>query len=124
MILGFVDNLMFTSRIEAAVENAGGEITWAEPLADWAEAPCERIAPLGVRLILVDLGVTQIDWPAWIRAIKAHPATTDIPLVCFGSHMDVERFKAAKRAGADQVLARSQFFSKLQELVGSKSSHL
>jgi len=117
MILGFVSNLMFTSRIEAAVERAGGEMTWAEPLADWAAAPCEKIAALGAALILVDLGVTEIDWPAWIRTVKSHPATTAIPLVCFGSHMDVESFKGAKQAGADQVLARSQFFSKLPEIV-------
>ena len=117
MILGFVNNLMFTSRIEAAVSNAGGEITWTEHLADWVSPPCEKIADLGVSLILVDLGITEIDWPSWIRMLKSHPTTTAIPLVCFGSHMDVEGFKAAKHAGADQVLARSQFFSKLSEIV-------
>jgi CheY-like chemotaxis protein len=117
MILGFVENLMFASRIETAVEDASLEVTWAEPLADWMGPSCEKIAALGVDLILLDLGITELDWPSWIRAFKSHPATAAIPLVCFGSHKDVQGFKAAKQAGADQVLARSQFFSKLPEIL-------
>jgi DNA-binding response OmpR family regulator len=117
MLLGFVNNLIFTSRIEAAVDNAGREITWAESLEDWVLSPYEKITALGVTMILVDLGLAQIDWPAWIRAVKSHPSTAALPLVCFGSHKDVETIKAARQAGADQVLARSQFFSKLPDLI-------
>ena len=122
MIFGFVENLMFTSRIEAAVENAGLEMTWAEPLADWIVPNYEKFTALGVNLVLVDLGITEIDWPSWIQAFKSHPATAAIPLVGFGSHMDVQGFKAAKQAGADQVLARSQFFSKLPEIVNLRAA--
>ena len=42
--------------------------------------------------------------------LKAVAATRRIPLICFGSHVDVESFQAARKAGAQAVLARSAFF--------------
>jgi hypothetical protein len=40
-----------------------------------------------------------------------------VPTVGFGSHVDRELLEAARAAGCDQVLARSAFFSRLQQIL-------
>jgi len=115
-ILGFVENLMFTTRIEGVAEKEGLRIHWAAPLGDWIEPDYEEITALQPILILIDLGVAEIQWESWIRAVKSNPATAHIPVLCFGSHMDVDIFRGAHQAGADQVVARSRFFSSMPDL--------
>ncbi len=68
-------------------------------------------------LIIFDLNNDRIPWEEWIQLITSVPATRRIPVMCFGSHMNVERMQAAKKAGADVVLARSRFTHELPDLI-------
>lgn len=52
---------------------------------------------------------------AMLRQVKAHRPT--VPVVCFGSHVAVEQLQAARDAGADAVMARSQFTAQLPVLI-------
>ncbi len=117
VIFGYVDNLMFSTRIESVVENLGFEMVWAEPSFEGAATEIDRLIPKNPALILVDLGYPHIPWAELISAIKSNPALKTIPLICYGSHKDVETLKVARQAGADQVLARSRFFSALPEFI-------
>ena len=36
-------------------------------------------------------------------------------MIAFGSHVDAERLKAARRAGCDVVMPRSQFSDEVEE---------
>jgi hypothetical protein len=60
-------------------------------------------------LVIVDLGR-----PGVLEAL----ADITVPTVGFGSHVDRERLEAARSAGCDQVLARSAFFSRLDQILG------
>jgi CheY-like chemotaxis protein len=122
LIVGFVDNLMFSTRIETAVETLGFKMHWMEK--DYWESGLDagnsvfnRIKQLNPILILVDLGMGGIPWNAFIQNIKANPTTAQIPIICFGSHMDADTLKGAHQAGANEVVARSRFFSALPELI-------
>jgi predicted metal-dependent hydrolase len=68
-------------------------------------------------LIIFDLGNDSIPWIDWIGIISSGSATRGMPLLCYGSHVDSETLKLAKQAGADQVVARSKFFTELPELI-------
>ena len=121
VIIGFVENLMFTSRIESVAEQMGYRIHWmgeaALSVADKSEESLiGEIPRLNSGLILIDLGMEGIAWDVLIERIKDHPSKK-ISVICFGSHMDAETLKKARRSGADLVVARSRFFSTLPALI-------
>jgi hypothetical protein len=68
-------------------------------------------------LLIFDLGNAEIPWRAWIPSIKTVPATRWIPIICFGSHVDVDTLREARQTGADEVVARSRFVTALPELI-------
>lgn len=130
LILGFVTEIMSTAKIESAVQKAGFDVQWidefqipfdevardsyrqlSEQLNGVAADLIETISNLRPAVILFDIGNQQIPWGSWIAVIKTTPATRRYPVICFGSHMDIESQKAARDAGADAVFARSRFFS-------------
>ena len=136
LIVGFVADLFFSVRIEEAARRLDYRVIWIEkaddvapvdleaPERQWAEHLQGRGAVLlddlsrwAPALIIFDLNNDQIPWKEWIELITSVPATRRIPVMCFGSHMDVETMRAAREAGADVVLARSRFVKELPDLI-------
>jgi len=117
VVLGFISNIMFTTRIESVVKGLGYQTRWIDPLMERQSPYIDEINQIKPRLILVDLGISEIQWDVWIKQVKSKPTTQTIPLVCFFSHMDVDVFKSAKNAGADRVFSRSQFFSAIADII-------
>lgn len=136
LIVGFVADLYFSVRIEKAAEQLGYQVMWIEHADDvappdseplehqWAEHLEGRGAVLlddlsrwKPALIIFDLNNDQIPWKEWIELITSVPATRRLPVICFGSHMEVDTLQAAKRAGADAVLSRSRFMNELPALI-------
>lgn len=65
-------------------------------------------------LVLVDLNHPS----GAVEAIRALKGTDPAPrVIAFGSHVDAERLKAAREAGADKILARSAFTARLPEIL-------
>lgn len=142
LLLGFVADLMFVSKIEQAASYLGFAVRWVEnadqiapasPDVPWRQ-PGEHLVGRGAALlaalvewqpalIVVDLSNDQVPWRRWVPLIKSAPATRRFPVICFGSHVDVETMQAAKSAGADAVLARSRFASDLPGLI-QKYAHI
>ena len=117
IVLGFVSNLMLTTRIESILNELGFQAKWIDPVMDLVNHHVDAIASIKPGLILVDLGNTEIQWDQWIKHIKSNPTAESIPLVCFGSHKNVELFRSVKRSGADRVISRSQFFSATSDIL-------
>jgi CheY-like chemotaxis protein len=114
-VLAVVPDLFFAAKIAALARAAGVELSLV-PLAQ-AAARCAQSAP---DLVLLDLHASG-DPPALVRALKAGPATRAIPVVGFYSHVEGERRRDALAAGADQVLPRSAFVTRLPELLAGRS---
>jgi hypothetical protein len=68
-------------------------------------------------LIVFDLGNDSIPWKNWINLLTSLPATRRIPVLCFGSHVNIDDMQAAKFAGAKEVVARSRFVQNLPDLL-------
>lgn len=136
LIVGFIADLMFTVKIESVADRLNYRVRWIER-ADQV-APPDPDAPerqLGEHLvgpgavlldwltlwqpalILFDMGNLEIPWRKWVALIKSVSATRRLPVVCFGSHVDVSAFQDARNAGADAVLARSRFAADLPQLI-------
>ncbi len=135
LIVAFVADLMFTTRIAKVADHIGYRVTWIETADQIGEIdpeprpefPGEQLHGREGRLfdlmtlwqpalLLFDLNNGDIPWREWIAVLKSAAATRRIPVMCFGSHEDVETMKAARAAGADAVLARSRFTADMPAL--------
>lgn len=89
-------NLLDSSRIEASASAAGfSTARWNESLVGTASLVCVDLEQEGAPIIV----------EAAVRA--------DVPVVAYGPHRDVDLLEAARTAGADHVMPRSAFFSRL-----------
>jgi CheY-like chemotaxis protein len=105
-VVAVVTDLFFQSRIATAARHAQRQVRFvtSEPalldLHNFAAA-------------LVDLDA-RTDVLGMIRALKERAAG---PVIAFGPHLDTEKRKAARAAGADRVLAKSKFVTELPALM-------
>ena len=60
-----------------------------------------------------DLVVVDLSRPAVLEVLPRITART----IGFGSHVDRERLEQATAAGCDEVMARSEFFRRIEELL-------
>lgn len=98
-IAAFVPDLMDRSKVAAA---GGADVTFVR-------APAE-LAGAGADLVVVDLGRPGV--------LEALAALRGVRTVGFASHVDTDLMQAAEGAGCE-VLARSRFFSRLGEILGT-----
>lgn len=137
LIVAFVADLFSAVRVENAARRLNYQVKLVEQVGQVSpqtedEPPTRQLAehlvgPGAVlldwltrwqpALIVVDLDNVGIPWREWVAMIKSSPATRRIPLICFGSHVDIESLKEAKERGADAALARSRFFANLPETI-------
>jgi CheY-like chemotaxis protein len=136
VIIGFIADLMFATRIEDVAKQLGFSMVWIErlsqvssggqeqatlQLAEHLTGPgavlIDRLTALRPALILFDLGNSEIPWREWVAMLKSVPATRRYPVVCYGSHVDADTLRTAEHAGADAVLPRSRFVSELPAII-------
>jgi hypothetical protein len=136
LIVGFVSDLMFTPRIANVTRHLNYNINWIESPAALGKASpnlppetrgeslhgqegqlFEQLTAWQPALLLFDLNNNAIPWRRWIALLRSSAATRRLPILCFGSHMDVAAMSDAKKAGADAVLARSRFTSDMPNLI-------
>jgi hypothetical protein len=135
LIVAFVADLMFSTRIAKAADFAGFGVRWIETADQLGAADLEatperpgeslygregllfaRITQWQPALLLFDLNNEAIPWRQWIASLKSSAATRRIPILCFGPHEDVTAMTAARDAGADAVLGRWRFTSDMPGL--------
>jgi hypothetical protein len=64
-------------------------------------------------LAIVNIATEGVDWERAIRLARQH----GLPVLAFGSHMDLEARARALQAGAQKVVANSKFSSDMPGLV-------
>jgi hypothetical protein len=104
-VIAVVTDLFFQSRIGSSAKAAGRQVRYVSRITELGSG--------GYRLALVDMDA-QTDVEGLIRALKALPGGT---VVAFGPHLDTEKRKAARLAGADRVLAKSKFVTELPKMM-------
>lgn len=136
LIVAFVADLMFTTRIQNMVDHLGWRIEWIETAVsvgaphspDQLEQPGESLHGTEGKLfeqmtiwqpalLLFDLNNQQIPWRRWLPILKSSPATRRLPILAFGPHADKETMQAAKKLGANFVVGRSRFTSAMPDLL-------
>lgn len=113
MILAVLDDLLFTSKIRAAAGQLGVTVRFARS-SGAALADMRQSRPA---LVILDLNSGRVDPLGTITAMKQDPALAAIRTLGFVSHVDAGTIDAARRAGVDEVLARSAFAARLPDLL-------
>jgi hypothetical protein len=142
LIICFVDDLMFVTRIASTVNHLGYRLLslddLMEPLVDHSNATSQpqgepmvgpdaslitKLTYLQPSLIIFDLGSVQVPWRRWIAILKSSPATRRIPILCYGPHVDRENLGLAKDLSADGVVPRSKFAQAMPQLIEQYAHH-
>lgn len=105
-------DLFFSTRLVDVILSQGGRAVVVETPEDFVDA-MNLQAPV---LALIDLA-TEGDWALAIKRCKTQPETKQTPIYAFGSHVDTETLRAARKAGADHAWARSKMMEELVALV-------
>lgn len=114
-ILAAVDDFLFRSKIRATAKHVNAEIVFAQT-QDEILAQARQLNP---SLVIIDLNSAKADPIATIAALKHDAQLAGIRAIGFASHVHVDLIRAARNAGADDVLPRSQFAGHLAEILTS-----
>lgn len=115
-IAALVTDLIFATKIASTARSLGVEVANVRTL----DQLTERLSSNHDALVLIDLEAPDLD-P--IHAIELCKQSEHRPrTVAFGSHVRTDLIGAARRAGADEVLARSGFVGRLPSMLQSVSS--
>jgi DNA-binding NarL/FixJ family response regulator len=109
--LGLIRDLFFRSKLDAVAASLDAEIVYASDLAGAAIRAVDR-KPSVVFADLSDAAFPPADTAGQIRA-----AAPDAKLIGFASHIDLKPLRAAREAGFDQTLSRSEFTARLAEFL-------
>lgn len=112
-ILVMIDDLFFLSKVQATLGQLGLE---ARIMTDAArlQAYLQETAPA---LAVVDLTLQSGDAVSLIHTVRATPHGRTVPILAFGAHVAVAMREQALQAGADQVVAKSEFSRHLPDLI-------
>jgi len=102
-------DLFFVVKVRAMLQHGGYSVQTARSLADFTR----RLASESPALALVNTAITGVDWRAAIVTARA----ARIPVIAFGSHVDLEMQQAARDAGATRVIANSRLATDLPGIV-------
>ena len=107
-ILIAVPDLLFQSRIAAAARALEFDVV----IGDTEGSASEGLDPVP-SLVVIDLHADAIDTSRLIAAAKAAGAA----VLAFGRHTEPLVLRAARNAGADRVVARSELVDQLPDLL-------
>lgn len=74
------------------------------------------VARQGAAAIVLDTQ-ERSNWQEAVRLLKADPRTAAIPILAFGSHVDVAAQRAAVAAGCDRLVTRGKLMQELPMLL-------
>ena len=112
MVLLVVEDLIFLSKIQQTAQAVGMKVEPVDP-----RQVEERTAQAAVRAVIIDLNHRSGLAVEIVRALKGNPASRQLPVVGFLSHIQTDLAAAAREAGCDLVLARSAFTRQLPQLL-------
>lgn len=111
--LGLIRDLFFRSKIDAVASALGATIAYASSL----DGAALRSAELKPDLVFADL--SDATFPALETIERIRAVAPGARVVGFASHIDLKPLRAAREAGFDLTLSRSEFTAKLPDLLKS-----
>ncbi|HEX8120819.1 MAG TPA: hypothetical protein VF549_06065 [Solirubrobacteraceae bacterium] len=112
-VLALVPDLLFGSKVQAMLAQAGHEVEMAQSETDvW-----DQIA--GTDVLVVDLTTDDIDGTKLLDTLRTGGEASRVKALAFYSHVDVDVRREAEAAGFDLVVPRSRMAREGAALVQS-----
>lgn len=108
------NNMIFTSKIMSILDGMDAEGIKAIR-SDDIFSKAQELSP---DLIIIDLNLNGIEAPSLINKLRSYGSTKRIPIVCYSPHILKDQMKAAKTAGATEVLPNSKMTSRMNKILG------
>lgn len=108
------NNMIFTSKIMTALDGMEAEGIKAINSND-IFTKAQEMRP---DLIIIDLNLNGIEAPSLINKLRSYEATQNIPIVCYSPTALKDQMKAARIAGATEVVPNSRMTSKMGSILG------
>ena len=112
-ILVLEKDLFFTEKIRDTLKYHDMSVVIARNLTTFEQRLSETSDENNFLLVIVNTAIRGVDWEAAIQTAREH----NLPVLCFGSHMDLEARSKALEAGAQKVVANSKFSSDMAGLI-------
>jgi DNA-binding NarL/FixJ family response regulator len=109
--LALIRDLFFRSKIDAAAAAVGAEVEYASSL----DAVATRCATLKPAIVFADLSDSAFPAGDTLRQIRT--AAPGARVIGFASHLDLKSLQAARKAGYELTLSRSEFTARLPDLL-------
>jgi len=109
--LGLIRDLFFRAKIDAVAAAVGADVEYASSL----DAIAPRCAEIKPSIVFTDLSDTA--FPALETLGRIRAAAPGARVIGFASHVDLKSLKAAREAGYEQTLSRSEFTTHLPDLL-------
>jgi len=113
------NNMIFTSKIMTALDGMDVEGVKAIHSSD-IFVKAQELRP---NLIVIDLNLNGIEAPSLINKLRSYSATAEIPIVCYSPMALKDQMKAARIAGATEVVPNSRMTSKMSAILGKYVSN-
>ena len=107
------NNMIFTSKIMTLLDGMEAEGIKAIR-SDDIFMKAQEIKP---DLIIIDLNLNGIEAPSLINKLRSYGVTSKIPIVCYSPNVLKDQMKAAKIAGATEVLPNSKMTSRMNTIL-------
>ena len=102
------NDLFFVTKISATLKHAGYTTRAARTLDAFTQGLAEK-----PDIALVNTAARGVDWRAGIAAARE----SNVPVIEFGSHVDLETQAEARKVGATRVIANSKLTADLPGIV-------
>lgn len=112
-VLAVVDDLFFLAKLQETARQMGVELATVRA----ADFRLESVRAQRPALAIFDLNARSADAVELVRQLKADGELSEIPVLGFLSHVQVDLQRAAEQAGCEQVLPRSKFTANLPALL-------
>jgi CheY-like chemotaxis protein len=115
-VLALVPDLLFGSKVQAMLEQAGHEVEMAQSETDvW-----DQVA--GSDVLVVDLTTDDVDPVGLLDTLRTGGEAGGLRTLAFYSHVDADTKARAEQAGFDLIVPRSRMAREGAELVARLSS--
>jgi DNA-binding response OmpR family regulator len=111
-ILALEKDLFFAVKIRDTLRHHDMEVTTVRTLPALEERLTATEADKPA-LVIINIATKGVDWESAIRKAREQ----ELPVLAFGSHMDLEARARALEAGAQKVVANSKFATDMPRLV-------
>lgn len=111
-ILALEKDLFFSVKMRDTLRHHGMDVAVVRTLAAFEQRVAAEDGEKPA-LVIVNTAISGVDWEGAIRRAREH----GLPVLAFGSHMDLEARQKALQAGAQRVVANSKFASDMPGLV-------